>query len=69
VILVDAVPHAQVDGEALFGGQRGRQDDLAVVAVDGVQRPAVVFDIDETALPAGVAMMTALAFDAPAHAP
>lgn len=27
------------------------------------------FDIDEAALPAGVAMMTALAFDAPAHAP
>jgi amidohydrolase len=27
------------------------------------------FDIDEASLPAGVAMMTALAFDAPAHAP
>ena len=27
------------------------------------------FDIDEAALPAGVAMMTALAFDAPSHAP
>lgn len=27
------------------------------------------FDIDEAALPTGVAMMTALAFDAPAHAP
>ena len=27
------------------------------------------FDIDESSLPAGVAMMTALAFDAPVHAP